>query len=143
MILLVNAFATSVLPEGESKFKLHDIVRWLSTSTSDEMRASLEILKDDANAETLQYAIDRCADSCTDLICFSQPLFCSFSSEQMSEAKANALVQDMALLCIIFPLQHIDEDSESGISALFPDSSALFRCGSKIQRLYVSFLEFL
>jgi hypothetical protein len=51
----------------------------------------------------------------------------------MSEAKANDLVQDMALLCIIFPLQHVDDDSEIGFSTWFKDTSTIFRCGSSIQ----------
>ena len=45
----------------------------------------------------------------------------------MTGTKGLALVQDMALLCIIFPLEPAAAVSQSDVSSAFPDQSAAFR----------------
>ena len=45
----------------------------------------------------------------------------------MTETKGLTLVQDMAHLCVIFPLEPAAAVSPSDVSSTFPDQSAAFR----------------
>ncbi len=135
LMLIINAFARSLLQEGTSRFMLSTLINWLVSTDQDEMHSMIVNINAEDNSETdpdvlIRYCFVRSTallgDSC--IPCHSS----IYTEGGIVAAKAMAIAVEMALLCIIFPVDPVDCDSSSG----FSDLSAIFRCGLKVYLMH-------
>ena len=130
LVLLINAFSRSVLSDGAQKFELAVLIDWITTTTLDDMLEMMEnVVQDDDPAivecfkKRYHSVITHTYSQLKKMFSNLPTIFCSVIAGEMTRAKANALVQELSLLCIIFPFGEIASDEP----VEFPRSSKMFR----------------